>query len=250
MIKKILLILTVLVFTSVIAQENDQYLVSSKTLNVRTKPSKDSKIIATLMQNESVSVVFRLENGWSEIEFDGGTGYVYSNLLKTNPDNGWNKNKYDSGQTLECENINTEYDYKIDNSLKVSVGSGCDDVVVKLMKKQVNNSDICIRIIYIRSGDIFLLKNIPEGIYYLKIAYGKDWRQKIVDNKCYGKFIRNALYEIGNHKLDFRLIHDSNGNISIPYYELSLDKVMINKYNKNRRSTFSSKKIEESKFNQ
>jgi hypothetical protein len=250
MIKKIILILTMLALTSVIAQENDQYLVSSKTLNVRNTPTKESKIIAVLNQNESVSVLEIARNGWWKIEFDGGSGYVSSELLKLSSDNGWNKNKYESGQTPNCDNIDSQFDYKIDNSLKVSVGSGSDDVVIKLMKTRSNDKDICIRIIYIRSGEVYSFKNIPEGIYYLKIAYGKDWRQKIVDNQCYGKFMRNAIYEIGSEKLDYVIIHKSNGHISIPYYELSLDRVSLSRYEKKPKSTFATRNIGESRFNQ
>jgi hypothetical protein len=247
MIKRITLILLLFAFTIVIAQENDQYLVSSKTLNVRNGAGKEYKIIATLKKNDAVSVLEKNDTGWWKVEFDGDEGYVFSELLKINPDSGWDKKKYESGQTPDCENINPQFDYKIDNSLRVIVGSNTD-VVIKLMKEQHENSDICVRIIFIRSGDTYYLKNVPEGKYYLKIAYGKDWRQKIVDNQCYGKFMRNAQYEISSSELDFNIIHKPNGHISIPYFELSLDMVVM-KYEKNRKSNFSSKNINEAQFN-
>lgn len=247
MIKKLILILLTFTSTMLLAQENDQYLVSSKTLNVRNGAGKDYGIITTLNQNEAISVLDKNENGWWKIEFDEDEGYVFSELLKINPDSGWDKKKYDSGQTPDCENINPQFDYKIDNSLSVIVGSNTD-VVIKLMKKQYNDNDICARIIFIRSGDKYYLKNIPEGVYYLKIAYGKDWRQKIVDNQCYGKFMRNAQYEISSNKLDFNIIHKPNGNTIVPYFELSLD-LVVSKFEKNRKSTFSSKNINEALFN-
>ena len=235
-------------FTIVSAQENDQYIVSSTKLNVRSGAGKEYEIITILYQNEKVSVVEKNENGWWKIEFDGNEGYVYSQMLMLNPDNGWNKKDYESGQTPECENIIPKFDYKMDNYLKVTVGSNTD-VVIKLMKKQNDyNEDICIRIIYIRKDEIYYLRNVPEGIYYLKIAYGKDWRQKIVDNQCYGKFMRNAQYEIGSNKLDFNIDVRDNGERFLPYFELSLDMVVA-KYDKNRKSTFSSKNINEAQFN-
>lgn len=247
MIKRITLILALFAITFVTAQENDQYLVSSKTINVRNGAGKEYNIVAILNQNEAVSVIEKTDNGWWKIEFDGDEGYVFSELLKINPDSGWDKKKYESGQTPDCENINPQFDYKIDNSLRVIVGLNTD-VVIKLMKKQYDDNDICIRIIFIRSGDTYYLKNVPEGIYYLKIAYGKDWRQKIVDNQCYGKFIRNAQYEISSNKLDFNIIHERDGHISVPYFELSLD-IVVSKYNKKRKTTFFSKNINEEQFN-
>lgn len=245
---KIILIFFLFICSLGFAQQNDdQYLVSSKVLNVRNGPGKEFKIVATLSQNEPVSVLEKNENGWWEIEFDGDKGFVFSEMLKINPDNGWDKKKYESGETPDCENIDPKFDYKIDNYLKVDVGSNTD-VVIKLMKKNsFGGDDICSRIIFIRAGETYYLKNVPEGVYYLKIAYGKDWRQKIIDNKCYGKFMRNAQYEIGKNILDFNIIHKSNG-VSIPYFELSLD-IVVQKYDKNRKSTFSSKDINEEQFN-
>jgi hypothetical protein len=246
--KTITLIILLFAFTIVSAQENDQYLVSSTKLNVRSGAGKEYEIITILYQNEKVSVVEKNENGWWKIEFDGNEGYVYSQMLIINPDNGWNKKHYESGQSPECENIVPKFDYKMDNYLQVSVGSNTD-VVIKLMKKQNDyNEDICIRIIYIRKDEIYYLRNVPEGIYYLKIAYGKDWRQKIVDNQCYGKFMRNAQYEIGSNKLDFNIDVRANGERFLPYFELSLD-LVVQKYDKNRKSTFSSKNINEAQFN-
>jgi hypothetical protein len=232
-------------FTIISAQENDQYLVSSKTLNVRSGAGKEYEIIATLSQNDAVSVIEKGENGWWIVEFDGDKGYVFSQMLKINPDSGWDKKHYDSGQTPECENVNPQYDYKMDNYLKVSVGSNTD-VVIKLMKKEYDK-DICVRIIFIRGNETYYLKNVPEGVYYLKIAYGKDWRQKIVDNQCYGKFMRNAQYEIGSNKLDFNIVHKAD-RTQVPYYELSLD-LIVAKYDKSRKSTFSANNINEAQFN-
>jgi len=246
--KTIALVLFLLAFTIGSAQDNDQYLVSSSKLNVRSGAGKEYEIITILYQNEKISVIEKNENGWWKIEFDGNEGYVYSQMLIINPDNGWGKKDYDSGQTPECENIDPKYDYKMDNYLQVTVGSNTD-VVIKLMKKENGyTDDICIRIIYIRHNEEYYLRNVPEGKYYLKIAYGKDWRQKIVDNQCYGKFMRSAQYKIGSTELDFNIVHKSDGIKSVPYFELSLDMVVA-KYDKDRKSTFSSKNINETQFN-
>ena len=111
------------------------------------------------------------------------------------------------------------------------------------MKKQYTG-DICVRIVFIRSSETYFLKNIPEGEYYLKIAYGSDWRQKIVDQQCYGKFMKNAQYEIGEEKLDYNVIHKSD-RVQIPSYELTLNVIVTS----GTKQTFKSNDITEAEFN-
>jgi uncharacterized protein YraI len=191
-----------------LAQTNDQYLVNSKTLNMRSGPGKEYEVIRTLSMGDAVTLIQKYENGWWEVAFDETQGYVYSSYLKIDPYSGWEKKYYQSGVTPDCENVTPKYDYEIDNYLRISVGSGTD-VVVKLMKKG-SYLDECIRIVYVRSGDTYEIKNIPQGRYYLKIAYGKDFRKKIIDNVCYVKFMKNAQYEKGIEILDFNLIKKPN----------------------------------------
>lgn len=228
--------------TLVSAQTNLQYLVNSKTLNLRSGAGKEYESIATLSMGDAVTVIDKFSNGWWSVDFDGTQGYVFSKLLKKDPNSGWNKKYYESGETPECENVDPQYDYKLDNYLKVNVGTHTD-VVIKLMKKQYGG-DICVRIIFIRSNDTYILKNIPEGNYYLKIAYGKDWRQKIVDQQCYGKFMKDAQYEIGNERLDYNVIHKSDRD-QVPSFELSLDVIAT----RGIKTKFKSNDISEAEFN-
>jgi fermentation-respiration switch protein FrsA (DUF1100 family) len=55
------------------------------------------------------------------------------------------------------------------------------------------------------------MKNIPEGYYYLKIAYGKDYRKGIVNNQCQIQFTKDAVYEKGTETLDFNKVKKPNG---------------------------------------
>lgn len=235
----LLFLLTVI---AVSAQTSEQYLVSSQTLNMRSGQGKEYEIVITLSQGDGVSVLEKNQNGWWLVDYNGTQGYVFSELLKKDPYSGWDKKDYQSGVTPECENVDPQYDYKIDNYLKVNAGSNTD-VVIKLMKQSYYD-DICIRIIYIRSGETYYLKNIPEAKYYLKIAYGKDWRQKIVDGQCYTKFMKNAQYEKGTEILDYNVekLYDRE---RVPSFELSLD-VITTKHDEN---TFNSNDISESEFN-
>jgi hypothetical protein len=241
--KKALSILLLLAITTLAsAQTNEQYLVNSKTLNMRSGAGKEYEVIATLSIGDAVTVIDKYDNGWWSVDFGGTQGYVFAQLLKKDPNNGWNKKHYESGETPECENVDPQYDYRLDNYLKVNVGSHTD-VVIKLMKKQYGG-DICIRIVFIRSNETYYLKNIPEGNYYLKIAYGSDWRQKIVDQQCYGKFMKNAQYEIGQERLDYNVIHKYDRD-QVPSFELSLDVIVT----RGTQTTFKSNDISEAEFN-
>jgi hypothetical protein len=115
--------------------------------------------------------------------------------------------------------------------------------MLKLMKKQ-SDGDVCIRTVFIESGDYTLIKNIPEGKYYLKIAYGKDWREKHIDGKCTGRFIENAQYEIGKERLNYKIVQLSN-RVDVPSYSLSLG----NRAKEGVDASFNTETISEEEFN-
>ena len=54
--------------------------VNSQTVNVRSNPNQTSNIVTQLPINEQVTVISE-QNGWSQITFDGGEGYISSSLL-------------------------------------------------------------------------------------------------------------------------------------------------------------------------
>jgi hypothetical protein len=250
--KALLILLTMLALTNLtFAQTTEQYLVNTKILNMRSGPGKEYETIGTLSMGDAITLIKKNGNGWWEVDFDGTQGYVYSTLLKIDPNSGWEKKNYQSGVTPDCENVTPKYDNELDNYLRINVGSGTD-VVVKLMKMG-NYEDECIRIVYVRSGDTYEIKNIPEVRCYLKIAYGKDYRKKIVDNLCYVKFMKNAMYEKGSEILDFNKIKQPNQRVGdkvyenwrLPSFELSLDVIVA----KGTKSTFKSNDISEAEFN-
>lgn len=238
-------------FVKPTASKGETYTVNSNTLNVRSEPNKNSSIISTLKMGDEINLVNADNGDWWFVKNEDIQGYVFAQFLKINPYSGWEKKHYLSGTTPECENVSPKYDYNLDNFLKISVGSGTD-VVVKLMKKG-NNEDECIRVVYVRSMDTYEVKNIPEGLYYLKIAYGKDYRQKKVDNQCYLKFMQDAQYEKGVEILDFNKVKQPDKiigneifeNWSLPCFELSLDVRVA----RGIKSTFNSSGISELEFN-
>ncbi|MFN3299392.1 MAG: SH3 domain-containing protein [Sediminibacterium sp.] len=229
----------------------EAYQVTSKSLNIRSESNKASSIVYTLKQGDEITLLNANNRQWWYIRFNEYKGYVFAESLKLNPYSGWDKKSYQTGTTPECENVVPKYDYNLDNYLRINVGSGTD-VVVKLMKIGVG-VDECIRIVFVRSQDTYDIKNIPEGKYYVKIAYGKDYRQKIVDNICYVKFVQSPLYEKGKDILDYNRVEKPDTKVGnqtyrnwlLPSFELSLDIIQSN-FN---RSTFKSDGISEAEFN-
>ena len=226
------------------SQNNEEYVVNGAQLNVRNQPNKEGSILHTLHKGDLVNLIEKTTDSWWFVRFSQGEGYVFSDYLMKTANKkpvetyaDWDKKSYLTGETPECENVIPEYDNKIDNYLKVKVDYSTD-VVIKLMKIP---DSICIRMVYIRGGETFYINHIPEGKYYLKMAYGEDWRQKIKDEKCVGKFVKKPLYEKGEDILDYYLVKKSNGT-DIPLYELSLGVIWA-------ENEFESHGITESEFN-
>ncbi len=134
----------------------------------------------------------------------------------------WEKKTYKSGATPKSFNFKGKFDYKLDNYLKIKVGKNTE-VVVKLYKMgKTERDDELVRVTYINTNTTQFIRNIPEGEYYLKIAYGRDWRETTKNGKRYGTFTKNALYEKGEQILDFSTQKTSKG-INVPSYNLALD---------------------------
>lgn len=224
------------------AQTVDQYTVASPTAVMRSGQGKEHEIVATLSRNDVVRVLKINENGWWHVDYNGKDGFIIAQFLKKRSNEGWIPTKYESGDTPQCDNEKAEYDLNLDNHLKVTVNSNTD-VVLKLMKVQKTGA-ICIRTVYIESNDFLVIKNIPEGKYYLKLAYGTDWRQKKINGKCNGRFTENARYEIGEERLNFKIMQFSS-KVDIPSYSLSLGM----KAREGIEATFNSNQISEFEFN-
>lgn len=232
---------TILILYEKAHSQTETYAVNSNVLNIRSGPGTNYKVVNQLNKNDLVEVLEKNESGWWLIQYFNIEGYVFGSLLRRSEYADWDRKNYSSGSTPDCENISPEYDLELENYLKIQVGNNTD-VVVKLMRKS-NYGDRCIRVVYVNAGDTFSMKNIPEGIYYLKIAYGNDYRQSIVDGKCYIKFIKSPIYEKGTETMDFNVIETSQ-KISVPYFELFLDVVITTNVNE-----FKTGNISEAEFN-
>jgi hypothetical protein len=152
---------------------------------------------------------------------------------------GWEEQNIQNGQLSSCYNFKPRRG-AIDNYLEVHVGSGTD-VSIKVMNA---DTEECVRFVFINSGSTYTIKNIPEGRYYLKIAYGKNWISKVEDGQCIGKFLLNSMYEKGEDIMDFNRQYSAEG-YNIPSFKLQLDVVSSSTSN-----SFNSQNISEDEFNQ
>lgn len=86
-----------------------------------------------------------------------------------------------------------------DNYFDITMGEGYD-VAVKIVDAQ---TDKCIRYAVVPENSTTTVTQIPQGKYYLKLAYGKDWMEFETDSITIGKFTRNAFYEKSRETYDF-----------------------------------------------
>jgi len=242
-------------FTANKVYSQDSYVVNTPTLNVRTEPSTKAEIIGKLASGDVVSIINSSNPDWWKISFYGTEGFVSAKFLITleasEQYKDWEKENSNTGDNPDCENITPRYDKDLDNQLLIHVGTNAD-VVVKLM----DTYGECIRIAYIKAGDDYSINNIPEGIYYLKIAYGKDFRKYTKEGQCIVKFMRDAVYEKGSEKLDYYKVKKPDtregdyivSHWTLPSFELSLN-IEFTSMGINDSRDFHSKKISETDFN-
>ena len=127
----------------------------------------------------------------------------------------------------------------IENSLKISVGNNTN-VAAKLIN-YANGK--CYRYVFIQRNSTYSMRNIPEGKYYLKIAYGYDWTVFGSQSNCEGRFTRDVLYKKSTQTFDFNLITTNRG-VQIPYFELELNVVTTT----GEQNTFNSSQINPNDF--
>jgi tetratricopeptide (TPR) repeat protein len=144
-----------------------------------------------------------------------------------------------NGELSGCNEIKPKYNKSLDNKLLITVGSNAS-VAVKLIN--ISNEK-CIRYVFINKNSTYSIRNIPEGRYYLKIAYGEDWSIMDGQSYCTGRFTKNTLFEKGEDILDYNLVYSGNG-YQVPSFSLKLDVIIT----EDRMNSFSTDKINENDF--
>lgn len=120
------------------ANQTKTMYVNSQTVNVRSNPNQTSSIVTQLPINEQVTVISE-QNGWSQITFDGGEGYISSSLLsdtrqetsrgsstsrtETNSSNGQSSESNAQSNSTTTQNDSTSSSAGASNSTSSSRGS-------------------------------------------------------------------------------------------------------------------------------
>lgn len=144
-----------------------------------------------------------------------------------------------NGELSGCNEIKPKYNKSLDNKLLITVGSNAS-VAVKLIN--ISNEK-CIRYVFINKNSTYSIRNIPEGRYYLKIAYGDNWSIMDGQPNCTGRFTKNTLFEKGEDILDYNLVYSGNG-YQVPSFSLKLDVIIT----EDRMNSFNTDKINENDF--
>lgn len=102
-----------------------------------------------------------------------------------------------------------------DNYFDITMGEGYN-IAVKIVDAQ---TDKCIRYAIVPENSTTTVTQIPQGKYYLKLAYGKDWMEFETDSITIGKFTRNAFYEKSRETYDF----GKKNSLQEVYYDLRIN---------------------------
>jgi len=216
-----LFVLATFLSSSIVAQAQVYY-VTSPELNLRSGPGDNAPVLLKIPQYGAVNVMDTFSSGWWLVSYGGDTGFSFFKFLSknnTDPFLDWEKITLSTGdQPPQCENILPSYDTALNNYLKIMDMHNEFDVIVKLVNA---SNGICIRAAYIKAGESFFMRNIPEGNYLLKEAYGNDFRKSVKNGQCRLRFVRNAIYKRFDTTFSFYIEHTSEGSF-LPYYNLEL----------------------------
>jgi len=105
---------------------------------------------------------------------------------------------------LSDNELNEEYGVKPvyglqDNYFDITMGEG-GNVAIKIVDVATNK---CVRYAIVKEKSTTTISQIPQGQYYLKLAYGQDWMELATDSITIGKFTKNAFYEKSRDYYDF-----------------------------------------------
>lgn len=127
-----------------------------------------------------------------------GDNNVVTPVQETMMANGWELSTPEGGDFDESMGIKPVYGLQ-DNYFDITIGKGFS-VAAKIMSQKEHK---CIRYIFVPEGQTVTVNEIPQGKYYLKLAYGNDWMVKTEGNHTLGKFTKNAFYEKSTNIFDF-----------------------------------------------
>ena len=123
-----------------------------------------------------------------------GNNTLQENLIKE----GWEFESPQGGELGDEYGVKSIYGVH-DNYFDITIGEGCS-VAIKIMDVA---SGKCIRYVYVPENVTVTVTEIPQGQYFLKLAYGKDWMIHNTDSVTFGKFTRRSFYEKSTNSYNF-----------------------------------------------
>lgn len=147
---------------------------------------------------------------------------------------GWEFYNPDGGQFEESMGVKPIYGLQ-DNYFDIAVGQGFS-VAIKIVSLEEHK---CIRYVFVPEGQTVTVNEIPQGKYYLKLAYGNDWMIKNEGNHTLGRFSKNAFYAKSTNIFDFGM---KNSTRIVNY------KLEINVVNGSAKNNFQTVVINETEF--
>lgn len=146
--------------------------VTAQALNVRAAPSAQAAVVGKLAQYDTVQVDSKASaNGWSKIEFGGGSGFVASQYL--------GEGDGAEAKRADCRRAGIRRPYsgevlsqvgRGDHSIQVKAG-GNRDAIVKLKDR----GGATVLAMYVRAGESASVSSIPEGVFKFMYATGSSY---------------------------------------------------------------------------
>lgn len=103
----------------------------------------------------------------------------------------WQPTHYKTGEAIYAFQYIPQIE-KNGSRLTIKNENKTKDAVVKIIE---NDSDMIYRDVYIKKGEKVIIKNLPLGRYYLKIAKGNQWKEICIEKKCFGKFMKHEIFQ-------------------------------------------------------
>ena len=142
-----------------------------------------------------VVVLSSCNNKTSSVKVDDvGNNSLQENLIK----DGWEFESPIGGELGDEYGVKPIYGVH-DNYFDITIGEGCS-VAIKIMDV---TSGKCIRYVYVPENETVTVTEIPQGQYFLKLAYGKDWMENDTDSITQGKFTKKAFFEKSTESYNF-----------------------------------------------
>ncbi len=128
----------------------------------------------------------------------GGSAEPLSPVQEGLVGQGWRIETPEGGELGEEYGVKPVYGIQ-DNYFDIRMGTGFS-AAVKIMNASTGK---CIRYVYVPEGEMVTVGQIPQGVYFLKLAYGRDWMEMQTEDGVAGKFTRGAFYEKSAPNYDF-----------------------------------------------